>query len=256
MMKNANYEGRIDPHDTIWEKSPWRQLLIERYNLSAYFCTNRFVLDTCCGTGWGTVRYIAPIAKHVVGFDLSTPYTSEPYDKTKCSFCLMDARNIEFRGDSFDVVLALDSIEHISFNDGLKYVAGIKSVLKDKGILFGTTPLVEKPYLIPIFLGWNKYHLHMYTENILRQVLLNHFEYVNISSIYNEVCPYFTFACSDEGEQLHAVDLRISEFIANNRQRFSSGKKTAYRLWAMHLLKNGLIFQSLTYLLSSLKRHL
>jgi ubiquinone/menaquinone biosynthesis C-methylase UbiE len=253
MMKNINYEGRIDPHDTFWRTSPWRQLLIERYNLSACLCTNTFVLDTCCGTGWGTVNFIAPIAEHVVGFDLSTPSISEPYDRTKCSFCVMDARNIEFRKDSFDVALALDSIEHISLNDASKYLAGIKSALKHKGILFGTTPLVEKDYLISLFLRWNRYHLHMYTENNLRKALLIHFGYVHIYSIYNEVCPYFAFICSDEPEQLNAVDLTLADFIADNSHRFSSGKKTAYRLWAKHLLKSGMFCKSLAYFLSSLK---
>lgn len=252
-MKRVNYKGRIDPHDIIWDNSPWTQLLIERYSLSTLFCTNSVVLDTCCGTGWGTINYIAPIAEYVVGFDLSIPSISQIYDSKKCSFCLMDARHITFRRESFDVVLALDSIEHITFNDGIKYVAGIKSVLKEKGILFGTTPLVEKAYLIPIFLGWNKYHLYMYTENILRKSLLDHFTYVNIYRIYNEVCPYFLFACSNDGEQLTSVDLGIYQFMAGNRQRFSSGKKSAYRLWAIHLLKNGRIFHSLTYFLLSLK---
>ena len=253
-MTDSGYKGRIEPDSPSWHKSPWTQLLIERYKLSTCFCKNKFVIDTCSGNGWGTVNFISPLAKYVVALDLIYPYFLKNQNHANSLFCLMDARKISFRHNTFDIALALDSLEHFSRSDAWKYISGIKQVLKKKGVLFGTTPLVEKSYLIPIFLEWNRFHLKMYTENDLRSFLLSHFEHVSIFCIYNEVCPYFLFACSDEKEELNLIRSKITKFTADNRQRFILGKKTAYRLWAVNLLKRGLFSQSLTYFLSSLKK--
>jgi hypothetical protein len=166
----------------------------------------------------------------------------------------MDATKIAFNGIDFDIILALDSIEHMALNHGIRYLKGIKSVLKKNGILFGTTPLVENDYLIPIFLGWNKFHVHMYTEDDLRNALNSQFENAHIYRIYNEVCPYFAFTCSDSGDELNLIDLKINEFIHQNKKRFTLGKRKANRLWAKHLLKRGKIFEAASWFLESLDR--
>lgn len=253
-MKKQAYKGRINPHESISVNDTWLDLLIERYKLFAGFCINRLVLDTCCGTGWGTAKFIAPIANQVFGFDLEPPCTTEEYEKSKCHFFAMDATKIAFNGFDFDIILALDSIEHMALSDGISYLEGIKSALKKYGILFGTTPLVENDYLIPIFLGWNKFHVHMYTEDDLRSALNTQFENINIYRIYNEVCPYFAFTCSDSKDELNAIDLRIKEFIYQNKKRFALGKRNANRLWAKHLIKRGKILKAANCFLESLDR--
>lgn len=254
-MKKQQYEGSINPQNPEWKESPWIQLLIERYVISSIFCKGRVVLDSCCGSGWGTAKYIAPVAKLVSGFDLTPPSTTEPCDKSKCSFHTMDATKIAFKESVFEIVLALDSIEHMSFEDGLKYFKCIKTVLKDGGVLFGTTPLVEQDYLTPIFLRWNKFHIHMYTENDLKKALYTYFKHIKIYHIYNEVCPYFVFICSDNADQMVSGNKALNNFIEQNSARFSMGKIIAYRLWAKHLLKQGSILKALHYLLLSIKKN-
>ena len=183
---------------------------------------------------------------------MTPPSTIEPYEKSRCHFYTMDATKIKLNGFDFDIILALDSIEHLAFSDGLKYLEGIKSVLRKNGILVGTTPLVENDYLKPIFLGWNKFHVHMYTEDDLKNALNTQFQNTNIYRIYNEVCPYFAFVCSDSKDELNLIDLKIKEFIYQNKKRFNLGKKNANRLWAKHLLKKGRILKAANYFLGSL----
>lgn len=256
MNNNKEYKGRIDPEEQIWQSSPWVRLLVERYQLASKFCFDCKVLDSCCGTGWGTGKFIAPIAKKVVGFDISPPSTLVHYNKDRCSFLTMDAREIQLADTDFDVVLALDSIEHMTAGDALIYINGVKATLKSEGILLGSTPLVEKECLIPIFLSWNKHHIHMYTENSLETFLRKYFGYVSIHKIYNQVCPYFFFVCSDNIDPVKIVNLRMKEFIQENQTSFNRGKIAAYRLWAKHLLKRGSFCKAVRYLLSSYKANI
>jgi len=253
-MSNKEYVGRVDPVSERWKQDPWTRLLIERYQLSRTFCENKKVLDTCCGTGWGTVNFIVPVAYSVLGFDLAQPDPKSDYDINKCIFLTMDATKIEISRNDFDIALALDSIEHLKREDGLKYVAGMKNCLRKNGVLFGTTPLVEEESLIPVFLKWNKYHLYMYTEQRLKEVLNNSFKFVKIYRIYNDVCPYFAFACCDSEAPLAEFDRKINNFICENAKRFAKGKITAYRLWAKYLLRRLDIKESLKYLILSLRQ--
>jgi len=253
-MSNKDYVGRLDPISETWKRDPWTKLLIERYQLSQKFCEGKKVLDTCCGTGWGTVSYIVPIADCVTGFDLAAPMPQLKYNTEKCKFLTMDATKIELEQKNYDIALALDSIEHLKREDGLKYINGMKQHLKKNGVLFGTTPLVERDSLIPVFLKWNKYHLYMYTELKLYESLKKSFEFVKIYRIYNEVCPYFAFACCDSQPQLKEFDDKINHFLVENKHRFEKGKITAYRLWSKYLLRRGDLIESLKYLLLSFRQ--
>ncbi len=200
-----NYRGRIEPEVSEWKDSPWAELLKERYRLAALFCKNKVVLDSCCGTGWATNEYIVPVAHTTIAFDVSYPKSDVWSPDSKFYFLYMDARRMEFPPRKFDVVLALDSLEHFSKEDGLKYLREMERVCKFDGLVIGTTPLVPCKSLIPYFLKQNKYHLQMYIPETLTDTLEGIFPVVSVHKVYNRICPYLVFICamSIVGKQKH-----------------------------------------------------
>lgn len=238
-MKNKNeYEGRISPDQKRWGSSPWTALLKERYYLASLACENKVVLDSCCGTAWGTMKYIVPKALRVSAFDACPlPVHVLEQNKEMCSFHIMDAREIKLENNSFDVVLALDSIEHFTREDALKYLQGMERVCKKTGVIFGTTPLVPHKKLIPDFLAQNKYHLFMYTEKVLKNTLSSIFPVVKIYRIYNPACPYFLFLCGKTGKNgLSDIEKNIDLFLLKKKNDHIKGRIFAYIHWARSLI--------------------
>jgi SAM-dependent methyltransferase len=234
MAAEKEYTGNIDPSDPEWENSPWTKLLVERYQIASLLCKNKNVLDSCCGTAWGTINFIAPTAHKVTAFDMCLP-ASPKREVEGLNLLQMDATKMTIE-ENFDIVLALDSIEHFSESDADKYLTGIKRALKKEGLLIGSTPLIPDKDLIKVYLSQNKYHLHMFLKDDLRKKLGKFFANVKIFEIYNITCPYFFFLCSDAGTGLKKENLSvIRSFITKHRKRTIRSKIIHNFLWAKYM---------------------
>ena len=145
------------------------------------------VLDVGCGSGHGTWLLIVKGAHSVFSFDL---------DKAKVQhvhrFCnkfnnflalTMDAQNMGFKEQSFQVVTCFELIEHIPNPDLL--FSELRKIIKSDGILFLTTPN-RAIRLLPLQRPWNPEHLCEYTVRSLGRRLRNHFPFFKIFGIYGE----------------------------------------------------------------------
>jgi len=213
-LSNWEYTGRINPLAEGWKSSPWTDLLKERHHLVSLMCKDKAVLDSCCGTGWGTLKYIAPVASYVVGVDICQPNAYLPA-RDNWLFHSGDARNLSYPDNTFDIVLALDSLEHFTQENGLQYLQEINRVCRSDGLVIGTTPLVPFKSLIPHYLNQNKYHRNMFIPDSLKDTLTSVFSVVSIHKIYNRVCPYMVFICgiSETSETAHIdAEEKLIEF--------------------------------------------
>lgn len=251
MPDKKNYMGCVNPISAEWENSPWTELLKERYRIASLFCKDKTVLDTCCGTGWGTIQFISPVASQVLGLDLEDQSKNRNHLPANCRFLAMDAVNIELGNASYDTILALDSIEHFSSEDGIKYLQGISQVMKEDGLLIGTTPLVPDKSLIPTFLKWNKYHIYVYTREALDQALRKVFPFVHIFEIYHPVCPFFVFLCwKSKNTNMEAKEALIETYIKEHKRQLEKGKLLANIRWAKSLLGRGYIIKGIKLFLN------
>ncbi len=233
-----DYVGRIDPADEAWESSPWTELLKERYHIASLGCNDKVVLDSCCGTGWGTLNYIVPHASFTIGFDLCQPTIESGKYFNKCSFSAMDARRMSLEDNSVDISLSLDAIEHFSHKGGIAYLLEMNRVCRTDGLVIGSTPLVIDESLISTFLQWNKYHKYMYTRKRLQETLKGVFPVVRIYEIYNKVCPYFMFICGNSKVSATAeIEREIKGFIRERKEKFRKVKLTSYLSWSKQLIK-------------------
>lgn len=105
------------------------------------------ILEIGCGRG-DTALYIAKNVKSVIAIDYSKEgikiakkirslYSKKIQDKTK--FLVMDASKLLFKNNSFDVVLLIDTIDHLNKKEQIDMLNQINRVLKPGGLLFVRT---------------------------------------------------------------------------------------------------------------------
>lgn len=87
------------------------------YEFAKRFTTNKLVLDTGCGTGYGS-PLISGGAKQVIGIDISDEsivYAREHFKNNNLTFLCMDTVNLQhFDKASFEIMFSIMVIEHIA----------------------------------------------------------------------------------------------------------------------------------------------
>lgn len=150
--------------------------LYHRYHLARQFAQGKTVLEVACGSGMG-LGYIAKDAKKVVGGDIDRRNVelARAYynDRIKIEIELMDAHNLPFPNESFDLVLLYEAIYYL--REPQKFIHEAKKVLNNNGILIICT--VNK--------DWEDFHPSPYTYKYfsvpeLYELLQNKFKKVEL----------------------------------------------------------------------------
>jgi len=251
-MRPTPYSGSINPEDPVWRRSKWTRLLRQRYNVVAPFCRGRTVIDTCCGSAWGTASYLAGPAERVFCLDMSPP-VQRTVKEANIRFVRCRAERMPLKSGIFDVVLGLDSLEHFAREDGIRYLQEMKRICKVDGIVIGTTPLVAHSSFLGIFESWNSYHLHLYTPVRLRNALAEVFTSTRIFKIYNSICPYFLFTGTSS---LHAYEAEVAH-LARRLQKRRAVMHCANAYFSLYLLliliKRNQMAKAARYLIDTLR---
>lgn len=92
------------------------------------------VLDLGCGRS-SPLRY-CPVT-YSVGVELFEPYLEESKKmKIHNEYILADIKKVEFKPKSFDCVIALDVLEHLTKKEGAELIKKMENVAKKKIIIF------------------------------------------------------------------------------------------------------------------------
>ena len=124
------------------------------------------ILDIGCGTGFNIEQLHGMGYQRVVGLDLSSEAIGFCRSRRLTQLVQGDATRAPFTDRSFDVILALDLIEHVA--DDVTAIRGLSSMLTPGGSLMIFTPAFQ-------FL-WSRqdeisHHFRRYTSRELRQKL-------------------------------------------------------------------------------------
>jgi 2-polyprenyl-3-methyl-5-hydroxy-6-metoxy-1,4-benzoquinol methylase len=146
---------------------------IRVYQYLKQFAAGKRVLDVGCGVGYGTAL-LARASESVAGIDISLVAIREairlyPYEQ----FFQMDAENMTFPDESFDVIISTENFEHLP--NQARHVDELARVVRKDGFCFIATPNPE------LFEGLdNPYHTKENTYSELRDLFSRRFREVVI----------------------------------------------------------------------------
>lgn len=148
-----------------------------RYLFASNFVQGKTVLDAECGTGYGSQLLLRRGAARVVGVDIApsaVAYAHQHYVQPGLEFQAMSVAALGFRDKTFDVVIMLDVLEHVS--NQARCLAEISRVLKDDGLLVVSTPnQAEHPGE-----SFNPFHVRELNRLELIELLQLHFQNIEL----------------------------------------------------------------------------
>ncbi len=147
--------------------------------------SNKRILSDGCGTGY-EIGYLAERIEFekITAVDISKNVIDNAKSQLRhpnIEFHVMDSTNLELDGDSFDIVLSLEVLEHI--RDYRKYISEIRRVLTPSGILILSTPN-RLSFSGGCEKSINKFHIKEFDYQELKTLLLEYFSEVNIFGQY------------------------------------------------------------------------
>ena len=145
---------------------PDRELSLEgiqdhlaRYAFAAEFVSGKSVLDVACGSGYGSSYLFDKGARVVIGGDISAEaieIAGMSYRRPGGGFVLLDATRLPFADNSFEVIVSMETIEHLEQYE--RYLGECKRVLKGGGIFICSTP--NRGHGIPEITSFGPDHVH------------------------------------------------------------------------------------------------
>ncbi len=154
------------------------------YQFASEYCQDKYVLDYGCGSGYGSAL-LSNYANKIIGVDVSEEvidYCTRTNSLPNLLFQKIDPNySLPFEGKLFDVIVSFQVIEHIP--EVQRYLFELKRVLKDRGVLFITTPN-RKHRLLPLQKPWNPEHIREYSFRRLNKELIPVFKKVKVLGVY------------------------------------------------------------------------
>lgn len=132
---------------------------LARYAFAAGFVNGKLVLDVACIWGYGSRFLYDKGAKAVVGGDISTEAIKcahKFWRRQGTEFVLLDATKLPFADNSFEAIVSLETIEHLSQYED--FLSECKRVLKEGGEFICSTP--NKGFGISGILKTYPSHIH------------------------------------------------------------------------------------------------
>ena len=139
--KNTNSIGFTGERMINHTESLMFKIAFEGYEFANKYVKNKNVLDFACGSGYGSDLLSRNAAK-VLGADIdfeTIEYCKTKYKRDNLSFiCVEQNKEISEFKDAFDVIVSLQTIEHIT--EYKVFLFSLKRYLKKNGIVIIATP--------------------------------------------------------------------------------------------------------------------
>ncbi len=146
-----------------------------RYIFACAFVQNKVVLDCACGMGYGS-NYLKGKASMVIGGDISreaVKYAKNLYKQEGLFFLQLDATKLPFCDNFFDVIISLETIEHLE--NYKSFLCECIRVLKRGGTFICSTPNRYR-LIFPFKKPLGPFHVHEFTVNEVRELMGKFFQ--------------------------------------------------------------------------------
>lgn len=156
-----------------------------RYQFVSKFVKHKRVLDIACGSGYGSAILAEAGASEVMGMDKSAEAVKTAvsvYSLNNLTYKEGDAENISASDKDFDVVVSLETVEHLSNQE--KYIQELARVAKDEALVFISTPNKQ------VFGNKNPFHVKELTKSEFENLLKSAFPFVVVLEQANAVVSF------------------------------------------------------------------
>jgi ubiquinone/menaquinone biosynthesis C-methylase UbiE len=180
---------RIKPSNSNNWNSASEYLLFLRhfaaYNFAKNFVTNKKVLEIGCGEGYGT-NFLSNYCTNIIGTDIDKKIIKHASLKYKnLIFKQINENELDFKDNSFDIIICFQVIEHINPNQLDAFLLEIRRILKNQGIFICATPN-KRFRLLPFQKPWNSEHFKEYDHKQLKKILNKFFSKTKIFGLYSK----------------------------------------------------------------------
>jgi len=209
---------------------------LARYNFAANFVSNKIVLDVACGPGYGSYFLLGRGASQVIGGDIYPPaieVAKKNFRKSGIDFFLLDATVIPFADESFDIVVSLETIEHLE--QYRQYLTEVQRVLKPGGIFVCSTP--NRWHHYASLISPSIYHMHEFSIEELTGLLQEFFVGVEI---YEQG---WWRNMEKERLRISVAEKAVARFLIHFPPLYKSAK---FLYWYLVLWPNEMLFKSST----------
>ena len=139
-MENQCYDTMNKQEETHWWFRAKADIVVHLLQKYAGSIAGKKILDVGCGSGYFLKR-LKEKGAHAYGVDPHFKAVGNAKKKSNATVVLGSADSISFASNSFDVVCALDVLEHCK--DDAKAVTELKRVLKPSGYAIITVPALQ-----------------------------------------------------------------------------------------------------------------
>lgn len=137
----------------------------QRYILASEYSEGFNCADISCGAGYGSY-ILGKFANSVIGYDLSQEALKHANDNfTRENVSFKDIK--ELKNKKFDLVVSLETLEHMNEKDGDEFLKIIIRSIKPNGKLIISTPLNETKYRENV----TEYHIREYSNQEFKEKL-------------------------------------------------------------------------------------
>lgn len=144
------------------------------------------VLEVGCGSGIGSI-FLSQHSKHVTGIDIKTTEIKDARlvnRRKNVSFQVIDLYDLP-QSQKFDVVCALDVIEHFSVKDGEKMIAKMSKHVRSNGMLvIGSPSIYSYPHQSQLS---RTSHIKCYDQAELVELIGRYFKRILPFSMNDEI---------------------------------------------------------------------
>ncbi len=160
----------------------------ERYEWAAQFVKGKQIVDIACGPGYGTTLLSVISGVKAIGLDVDeqTVNAATINYGDKATFRAINGYNWELDSESVDIVVSMETFEHLDDTDA--FLKEAQRVLVSGGLLILSTPLNEtESRFSPI----NPFHIREYTWQELGDNISKFFQ---IQERYSQISKMGTFS--------------------------------------------------------------
>ncbi|MCP4249343.1 MAG: class I SAM-dependent methyltransferase [bacterium] len=155
-----------------YRSTGYHEYMLGRYLYAVQYLRGKRVLDSGCGLGWGSYL-ICDYAESLLSVDLSPEALRccrDTWKDDRLAFRECSVLDLASLGQTFDTVLSFEVIEHLTFQQGEKYLGQMYECLDPGGVLVMSSAFPKSPERAARLVEDNVFHLHIFTAGELTEV--------------------------------------------------------------------------------------